>query len=99
MSRKRRLSEVCMEADSPDRDRAADLVVPRIVDMLYASRRKEAAPEVRRVEALEDFLAAVGKAPVAEQKAEATESQILLMGRHDPVRNEGDPGTVVAPMP
>ena len=88
-----------MEADSPDRDRATDLVVPRIVDMLYASRCEEATPEVRCVEALEDFLPAKAKAAVAEQKAEAAESKILLMGRHDAVRNEGDPGTVVAPMP
>jgi hypothetical protein len=62
-----------------DCDRAARLVVTWIVDVLKVEGSKEAAPEVRSIEALEDFFRAVGKGSVAKQEADTAKSKIPLM--------------------
>ena len=92
-------SEIDVEAQGGNRDRAAVLVVAGIVDVLQIKGSEETAPEMRGVEALEDFLRGVGKAAVAEQEAQPAESQILLMCGDDAVGDEDGARAVVAPVP
>ena len=52
-------SEVRMEAEHLDQDRAAIAVVAWMIDELQAAGRRQASPEVRRVIRLENILASV----------------------------------------
>ena len=88
-----------MEAQAGDGDGSAGLVVAGIINVLDVEGREEAAPQVRGVKALEDFLRAVGQGAVAEQETQPAEGQILLVSRHDSVGDERDAGAVVAPIP
>ena len=57
-----------MKANGGYGNRAADLVIAGIVDVLKVEGSEEAPPEVRGIEALEDFFRTVGKAAVAEDE-------------------------------
>src|SRR5208282_4612572 len=70
-----------------------------IVDVLEIERCEQSAPEVRCIEALNDFFVAVSETPVAKQKALAAEREILLMGRHDSIHHKGGSYAVVPPVP
>ncbi len=59
-------SELSMEAEAEHRDRTPDLVIARIVDVLKVEGSEEPAPQMRGIEALEDFLRAVGEAIVTQ---------------------------------
>src|ERR1019366_5600231 len=54
---------------------------------------------MRGVEALENFLGAIRKPAVAEQKPGSAKSKILLMRGHNPVGDECHSGALVAPVP
>ncbi len=58
-------SEINMKAQAGDGDGAAVLVIAGIVDVLDVEGSKEAAPDMRGVKALKDFLRAVSKGAVS----------------------------------
>ena len=68
-----------MHADGFDEDGAAVPVVAGVLDELGVEGVVEAAPGVEGVVALEDVLARVVEAAVAEQEAEATEGEVGLV--------------------
>ena len=58
---------------------AAGLVVAGVVDVLEAGGEVDAAPDVQGVVELLDCFAAVGEGAIAEQKAESTIGEIVLV--------------------
>src|SRR5216683_4964366 len=74
-------------------------VVTRIVDVLQAERGVNPSPHVERVVSLNNVLAPVIEAPVAQKKALTSEPKVLLMVPRDPARNKYQPGAVELSVP
>ena len=91
--------ELDVGAEGGRRPRAAVAVVAGIVDVLHAGGEINSAPDVHGVVGLEDIFAAVGEVAVAEEKAEASGGEIVLVIFLDGVADEGDAGAVLLAMP
>jgi hypothetical protein len=87
-------SKINVEAHAGDGDGAARLIVAGIIDVLQVEGREEAAPEMRGVEAFEDFFGAVGQPAIAEQEAETAQREILLMRGDDSVGDKDGAGAI-----
>ena len=68
-----------MQAQPGHRDRTAVAVVARIRHVLHVDTAEHATPHVRRVVGLRDALASVVQVAVAEQEAQPTQREVLLM--------------------
>src|SRR5216683_3937815 len=79
--------------------RSAVTVVPGVVDVLQPKRRINPAPQVQRVVSLSNVLAPVTEASVAQQKAMATEREVLLMIARDTIRNKSHAGAIEFSIP
>src|ERR1700674_5455638 len=74
-------------------------IVSGIVDVLQAERRINSPPNMERVIRLDDVLAPVIKAAIAEKKTGATEREVFLMIARDAVRNECHTSAIEFSMP
>src|SRR5256885_9145078 len=88
-----------MKAQHLDERWAAVLVVARVVDVLQASRRRYAAPEMRGVVRFEDVLATITQRPVSKQKPLAALRQILAVRCGQTVGHDSNSEPVVRSMP
>src|SRR6516165_4269149 len=82
-------SEIHMQPDRLHERRPAVAVVAGVGDELGAGRQEETTPDMRGVVTLENGLAAVAQPPVAEEKPESAERQILGVGRRQSIGREG----------
>src|SRR5216683_1358298 len=74
-------------------------VISGIVDVLQPERRINPSPHVECVVGLDDVLTPVSQPPVAQQEAQATEREILLMVSRNAVRIKYQTGAVEFSMP
>src|SRR5579862_6633872 len=93
------LLEIYVEAGAGGEHWAAIFVVARIVDVLQIQGGEETAPEVRGIESFDDFLGAVSEIAITEEKSEAAEREIFLVGFDDSVGDEDGSDSVIAPLP
>ena len=79
--------------------RPAIPVISRIIDMLHAWRNVNPAPDVRGVIRLENIFAPVIQIPIAQQKTQASQPQLLLMVLANSIRDNRHASTVLPAMP
>src|SRR5260370_24128075 len=91
--------ELQMQAQRRHDYRSAVPVISGIVNVLQAERRINPSPHVECVVGLDDIFTPVTQPPVAQQKAQATEREVLLMVSRDAVRIKYQTGAVEFSMP
>src|SRR5713226_2839727 len=94
-----RASKIDVQAKAGDHHGAAILVVARVIDVVEIERTEDAAPDVRGVEAFEDFFMPIGERPVAQQKTFPAQREIFLMSRDDPIHNKRRAGAIISSHP
>ncbi len=89
MRRDEGASKINVSAHGANPGRAAVAVVARIGNVLEVEGVEEATPGVQGVIGFDDVFAAVVEGAIAEQKAEPTQAQIVLMVAFDGVGDHG----------
>ncbi len=79
--------------------RPAVLVVSRVVNVLSVQRVIHPAPRVDSVVTLQNVLARIVQLPIAQDEAQPTQLQILLVVALDGVGHKSQPNLVVSPPP
>src|SRR5579862_131845 len=91
--------KINVEAGAGSEHWAAIFVVAGIIDVLQIEGGEETAPEVRGVESLDNFFGAVSEIAITEEKSEAAEREIFLVGFDDAIGDEDGSHSVIAPLP
>ena len=91
--------EFQMEAEPWNPHRAAVPVVTRVIDVLQIGSDEKAAPQMRGIVALDDFLSAVVQTAIAQQKAQPAELQVVLVIGGNSVGHKRYSGLVQFAMP
>src|ERR1700751_207437 len=88
-----------MQPERRHEDRPAVAIVAGIVDVLDAGGDIDSAPQVQGVIGLDDVFPTVIQMAIAEQEAETSSSQVVLVILLDSIRDESDAGAILRAMP
>src|SRR5437879_2317500 len=91
--------ELQMQSQRRHNHRSPVTIVAGIVDVLHAKRRVNPAPQVKGVVTLDNVLATVIKAPIAQKKTQSTQREVSLMVSRDAIGNECQTRAVKFPAP